>query len=1192
MNLSDVISNHTEASEHDNSSSESRLGEYMSDHMTLDRDHISLDSKYLDFEMINGDIHEQKTLTLCNNTKGKVFICWNTNENKEFSINPKQCEIPPMKSYSFRVSFQPKVAGQFYSAKIEGYALYKSLCDYTLVNDEYVIPSWCLNINCVANTFHKLEEKFLPRYTVNTDTLVFPASSANDVFKTFTVQNTAENYPLYYDFTQNSSNDWIVKPNRGLIKPNEHQIFLFKFSPKQDFHVEKCHIKLNDSDSHIFDVLLFANTDSPRIHLPNDGIIYFKPTCKGNTTYQTYDLANDTRMSIYYEWKLPLECKDLFDVKKLNGFLQPYEKIETIWKFTPKILDKFNMKVRLVVSIGDKIKSLNVRLIGSCTNGTLGVTESYKDLGNVVVGSSETSEITLINNNSCSLDYELFIIQTVDSDSANAYKHDPCIIELEDVKGFLEARSRKTIRFRIRPIRVIGYQFSLNYKIIYPNDLDTQNSPIEHLCYLSANGVYPKLSIIDVKASGSSSNLSKDYLWKLFSIDSLNSSMNCEPNADELMYSISTRQDVHRRIINKPRVILDFNFNAAPINSFDSEIVLFVKNTGLVPTNWHLLFPKDLQIELEYWSQNGLFDEEELNEMRVQDNKLFTCKPKQNNLQPGETCKIVLNYRHIFTGTNKLPVLLKISKGREIMLNFIGVTVPLSIPYLYFPTNKFTFNPVPIGLSEYPIQTYELYNGGDSPAKVFIDISQLEHSATVNYGHKVLECLSECEIIIPAGSTYLTKWRFNPLEAKTYLIDVAFRLEDEENNFIAFTCIGYDSRKLNTLTNDDQIPTKQLFTLSNQIASLTMDRVLLGDIPLFSRERRFVFVKNHSSEHKISFNWHVTNLEHVKYIRIQPSRGIIGANQSKLCKLTFISRDLPQFYNIDLICEIKNESEMDRYNDELKKWKKEQQRQWSEFLIEDEELENRLKGAKSPIKSIDRMDSKLSMHNFKTIPPIITDPTLNETAIGKARRLRKEKNIWEKPQPPTPYLLHLNVLARTQLSSDYHQNKKQEPKNESDKFIDSLLGNTIDPKTDQNEIKLQEPLNATNDEVDTVKIVLTDILRSLVSDETFENLVQDIKNEPIPYFLQYTQKQIANMQQTQLRKSVEPSDEDKNQRSIPPDETLQPPNKQLALETNRSSKLYEKSEIVENSQLKLSDFYPKKEKNESDSFDMTQKIKT
>ena len=69
---------------------------------------------------------------------------------------------------------------------------------------------------------------------------------------------------------------------------------------------------------------------------------------------------------------------------------------------------------------------------------------------------------------------------------------------------------------------------------------------------------------------------------------------------------------------------------------------------------------------------------------------------------------------------------------------------------------------------------------------------------------------------------------------------------------------------------------------------------------------------------------------------------MINVGQSKLCKLTFLAKSVPAFYNLDLICEIKNDTQMENYFKELKSWENEQKRQWEEFEIEDEELENRL----------------------------------------------------------------------------------------------------------------------------------------------------------------------------------------------------------------------------------------------------------
>ena len=160
----------------------------------------------------------------------------------------------------------------------------------------------------------------------------------------------------------------------------------------------------------------------------------------------------------------------------------------------------------------------------------------YKNFGSVVVGSSVTSEITMINNNDCSLNFELFVKQVVEDSVQNRFVDNICVLEIEKLVGHVEARSRSQVRCRLRPIRLINYQFIIEYRIVYenederekneflksPDDENINESPRnqrEILCYMTANGVYPKLNITDIKGLGSVSSLNKDYLWKLLSIN-------------------------------------------------------------------------------------------------------------------------------------------------------------------------------------------------------------------------------------------------------------------------------------------------------------------------------------------------------------------------------------------------------------------------------------------------------------------------------------------------------------------------------------------------------------------------------------------------------------------------------------------------------------------------------------------------
>lgn len=132
---------------------------------------------------------------------------------------------------------------------------------------------------------------------------------------------------------------------------------------------------------------------------------------------------------------------------------------------------------------------------------------------------------------------------------------------------------------------------------------------------------------------------------------------------------------------------------------------------------------------------------------------------------------------------------------------------------------------------------------------------------------------------------------------------------------------------------------------------------------------------------------------------------------------------------------------------------------------------------------------------------------VGETNLEKVRRIREEKKIWKKPAPPTPYLLHLNVLARTQNADEFLM-AKNAIKNESDKFVDVMLGQLNASAADriENSMDLESntKLDCSSEEREVCSYVLSDLIRNLISDKSFHDLILKLKTEPIPYFIQFT----------------------------------------------------------------------------------------
>lgn len=96
-------------------------------------------------------------------------------------------------------------------------------------------------------------------------------------------------------------------------------------------------------------------------------------------------------------------------------------------------------------------------------------------------------------------------------------------------------------------------------------------------------------------------------------------------------------------------------------------------------------------------------------------------------------------------------------------------------------------------------------------------------------------------------------------------------VNNKQKSEVTFKCIGYEKKSLQNVTiasNMHQETKINSRLLPNQVTSLSMDRINLGDVPLFTRERKILFVKNNSTTNSISFTWHVTNPDHSKVIKI------------------------------------------------------------------------------------------------------------------------------------------------------------------------------------------------------------------------------------------------------------------------------------------------------------------------------------
>jgi hypothetical protein len=215
--------------------------------------------------------------------------------------------------------------------------MYKSLSNYSLIDERFAMPLMSASVTCLGHTFHPASETFYPpRYTLDSENIIFPVSIRDQsIYRTLTLKNATSDYPLVFDLQNLDNNDcWHIKPHKGLIKKNSLQLFILKFTPKSDsYTIDKCEMQLNYMRKHLLELPLVGAGLLPDVSLENNGLLYFAPTCKNTTAVQAYEIVNLTRSRVHFEWKIPYDSKKLIAVDQVQSFLEPYEKKVNILHF-------------------------------------------------------------------------------------------------------------------------------------------------------------------------------------------------------------------------------------------------------------------------------------------------------------------------------------------------------------------------------------------------------------------------------------------------------------------------------------------------------------------------------------------------------------------------------------------------------------------------------------------------------------------------------------------------------------------------------------------------------------------------------------------------------------------------------------------------------------------------------------------
>ncbi|MBZ3880635.1 Coiled-coil domain-containing protein 108, partial [Sciurus carolinensis] len=1028
-------------------------------------------------------------LCLMNHTKGKITVVWTRRDGCPFWVTPDTCDVPPLKSVALRLHFQPPKPNSLCAVELEAFAAYKVLWSYSNIEEDCTVcPSWCLTVKVRGHSYFAALEHHVPQYSLDVPKLFPAVSSGEPSFRSLLLVNKGPML-LTFNLAPKSSSDITLRPASGLVAPGAHQIFLISTYPKgTSWKQHIFYLQFNFYPQYLKEVSMQSREEPLQLKLDTCRSIFFKPTWVGCSSTSSFTFRNPSRLPLEFEWRVSQQHQKTLAVQPARGLIQPSESLMLTWIFSPLEETKYLFRVGIWVweaglppnTKPPAITHYMIRLVGMGITSSLSAEAKELDFGNVLVTSRQSRHLALLNDGNCTLYYRLYLEQN----SPVGDDHDSPALQLDRSEGSMPPHSKDTICLTACPQHRSQYSWTISYSLL--SHRDNKAGEKKELCQVSLVAVYPLLSILDACSMGSAEGITRKHLWRLFSLDLLNSYLTRDPTPWELTYKVPTRHSTNQIPPVFTPLKLDFNFGAAPLKGPPSVVLLDLKNTGLVPLDWAFLFPSDQQIDLELWAEQVEFDSTELHQMRAEDNCIFSISPKTGSLSPGEEQMVEFKYSHLFVGTDRLPVLFKVSHGREILINFIGVTVKLEQKYVLFTSTSHQFIPVPIGDTLPPRQIYELYNGGSVPVTYEVQTSILSQVQEKSFDHPIFCCLNPKGEIQP-GTTARILWIFSPIEAKTYTVDVPIQILGWNSAIIRFQGVGYDPHVMgdtapfHNISSWDNSSIHSRLMVPGQAVFLSQSHISLGNIPVQSKCSRLLFLNNISKNEIIVFSWEPRPLDFGE-ISVKPMVGELTPEETAPFVVTLKTSVHASFYSVDLICKVYQQKLMKQYHKELQEWTDEKVRQEAEFIITDRKV--------------------------KTLPPIKNKQSLSRPASWNLK-ITKEETSWSCPQPPKTGMLCLSLTARAHPTDYFQDNFFSEF---SCHFLHWELPKRKAPREESEASEEESPNKGTlayKQKKQLLVDCLTNIIRGMLEDKNFHKAVDQILVEQVPYFCQFWNEQSA-----------------------------------------------------------------------------------
>lgn len=717
-------------------------------------------------------------------------------------------------------------------------------------------------------------------------------------------------------------------PAKGILHPGQKTLNLLKFSPTR-YARYRAEITFRVSNLSISDKLvvgLRGESHIPRLAAEEISQLTFRPTCITGNTSRVISVVNPTCFPISYQLVPSPELDQSVSLYPRCGTLPRGERVWVTATFRPcdpRVYSGFLSLVavddseegrKIARALGEAVPLLKeftstVPVIGEGMYGAIEVEPISIDCGQLSKGEEDeqVTVLTIYNSGLCAVQFELRVmIQSQPKEWIHAAKPP----RLRNHTGVLPARSHTQALITVYPCA--GVSTFLLYVMIggvgtplrsLPGPMTIEEAMLLPHSVLTIRGTSPAIQIEDAR----SLSLHHSHLWRQLNINAINEQLSgAVVPSDVEDFGFAFPQNIYDLV----PISVDLGVGSAEGTPFN--YTWLVQNTGDCPVSFAFWLPMENDVNVEHWFQ----DDENLKDMQyVVDKNIIEINPRKCDLNIGGSVAVTLTYRCDSVGVHKLPVLLRVSDSKKVLLMLEGRTLPQGMEALAFHhPSAYDLLPVKLGDMEPPLQSITIENPMDHEVSYEVQMTALQKLADDNFGFPILQCVTPTGVLSPHSLTQVS-WYFRPLEAKVYHMDVPILTNGGEAYHLTFTGMGFhphktslDAQRMYLEKAFLSLPVTQRLSMPSLPLSLSVDVLRFGAIPYFSLHRRQCILRNHHRSHTYSFQWDARHPSGDHVLTVQPMVGVLKPGEEILCKVTLYSGSTSQMIEWPLTCHITNET--------------------------------------------------------------------------------------------------------------------------------------------------------------------------------------------------------------------------------------------------------------------------------------------